>query len=231
MSGSIKMDVSDFQEEFRKRVKRSKRTLAEVTNEAGFQILHKAQELTPKADLAAIESLGVTYRERAKNGKMLKRKQSIFTPTDAFKLIALKEMWSRGPSPRSFANAAALAEATRKKLARRKSSRGFIASGWVPAMRALIRRLRGGKSLSGPDAKRFPATKGGAIAANEDNWSPFVEITNATGMSAPGQSAASQTRVHDELETAWKKAIEHVTEDWSSYAAKQIENAVHGDVV
>lgn len=225
--GYIKMDTSEFQREFRARVQRSKRTLAEVTDQAGLQILRKAYELTPKADVAAIEALGVTYRDRTKTGKLLKRRRSIFNPTGQFKLIALKAMWKNGPSPRSFGSAQELDAAIKRKLSRRKSSIGFVAYGWVFLMRQLIKKVRSRVEI--PTGKRFPNAQGSAQGANPDSWSPYVEVVNATGMSAPGQSAESQNRVTNELETAWRKAVDATVADWADYAAKELEKSIHGE--
>lgn len=227
VSAYITFDSQAFRDEFRKRVLRSKRTIAEVTNEITFQMLKEAYRQTPKADRAQIDALGITYRTVNRKGtKLLKKPKPNFTPNTTFKLIALKELWARGPSPRSFANAAALYQAIQRKLSRRASSVGFIPSGWVPAMRALIRRIHGG-SVAG--TKSFKNSKGGATPATDASWEPFAEIENATGMSAPYQSEASRARVEAELTQAWSKAVDIITADMASYAAKQVENALHAD--
>lgn len=228
MGVHIEFDTKAFREEFRKRVLRSKRTIAEVTNEVAFQILKAWQRLIPVASRAAIEALGITYRTHAKTGKLLKRKQAIYTPTSAFKLIALKSFWQRGPNPRSFANAAELDAAIRKKLAKRNSSVGFVASGPVPAMRALIRKIHGG-SMTGASNRSFKGTKGGATPASDASWNPFVEFENATGLNVPGQSGASSTRVEGALTSTLGRAIEEVTEEMAEFADKEIEKAIHGD--
>lgn len=225
----IKLDTSDFQTEFRKRVERSKRTLPQLINEATLQILVYAQRITPRGDLAAIEALGITYRDRSKTGKLLKRKKSVFNPTTSFKLIALKQMWKRGPSPRSFGSAQELDNAIRRQLSRRKSSISFVASGFGPAIKEIIRRVRGGRAIGADKVKAFPHTHGSAQPATNDTWEPYAVIEHATGMNAPGQTAVSQNRVLNELETAWRSGVDHVVEDWAEYAAKQLENAIHDE--
>jgi hypothetical protein len=229
MATGITFDSTAFRAEFRARVLRSKRTMAEVTNETAFQACKAAQKRTPKADLASIEALGITYRTTTKTGKQLKRRKGIYAPTTAFKLIALKEMWTRGPSPRSFANAAALDTAIARKLSRRASSRGFVASWVVPAMRALIRHIHGGASLSGDQAKRFKGTKGSAKPANDSSWNPFAEIESSTGLNGPHQSAASQDRVYNHLERAWNQGLNDVTEEMGQYAETQLQKTLDGN--
>lgn len=218
MSGpNLKVDTREFQKEFRKRVLRSRRTIGEVTNEVAFQILRAWQRLIPKASRAIIEALGITYRTRTKTGKLLKRKQAIYTPTSAFKLIALKEMWKRGPNPRSFANRQQLDEQVRKKLGRRSSSVGFVATGPVPAMRALLKKIHG---AAPPGLRTFPGTKGSAKAADEGSWNPEVTIENATGMNGPFQTAVSSARVESELMAQLQKAVDEVAQDMAAYEKK-----------
>ncbi len=218
MSTGIQFDSRAFREEFRKRVLRSKKTLAEIVNEVTFQILRRAWKLTPKADRSAIEALGITYRTMNKKGtKLLKKRKAIIQPTTAFKLIALKAMWRFGPKPRSFASAADLNAAIAKKLGRRSSSVGFIASGWVPAMRRIIMAIHG-RSLTGGGLKTFSKTRGGAKPAVE-SFNPFAEIENATGMNAPNQTATSQSRVYRSLEKAWGQALDEETADMAAYDA------------
>lgn len=228
MGLTCKFDTSEFRREFRARVLRSKRTLAEVTNEVTFQILREAYRRTPKADRSKIESLGITYQTMNKAGtKALKRKKGIYRPTTAFKLITLKGLWKWGPKPRTFPSAAAIDEFTRKKLAKRNSSVGLVASGFVPAMRAMIRKL-GGKSLTGGEARVFKGTKGKGRPA-EEGWNPFAEIEHATGMSIPHQSSASQARVSKEVEDAWVGAVDVVTEEMATHVARQVEKALHDE--
>ncbi len=222
-------DTREFREEFKKRVLRSKHTLAEVTNEVTFQILRMWQKLIPKANISEIEALGITYRTMNKAGtRKLKRPKPVYEPTSAFKLISLADMWRRGPSPRSFANAAALDENIRRRLARRRSSVGFVASGPVPAMRALLRKIHGG-NLEGGTGKRYPGTIGSAKPASEESWNPYAEIENGTGLNSPGQSTASANRVYTMLETTYSRAVDAITEDMARYAEKQIEKAIHGE--
>lgn len=229
VSVRIQFDSSAFRAEFKKRVQRSKRSLAEVTNEVAFQILRAAMRRTPKADRSKIESLGISYQTMNKAGtRALKRARAVISPTTRFKLIYLKSLWRAGTSPRLlFANAAALDGVMKKKLARRSSSVGFVASGWVPAMRGLLRKIHG-QSLSGADAKSFPATQGHAIPASDASWNPEAIIENATGMNAPGQSSASQARVENELTEAWQRGVNDVTAEMSAYE-KKIERAFHGE--
>ena len=105
---------------------------------------------------------------------------------------------------------------------------GFVASGPVPAMRALLRKIHGAV-LSGGDNRTWKATKGGAKPASEESWNPFCEIENATGMNVPGQSEASSARVHAELEKSWHQAIAEETDDLAAHAAKRIEKALHDE--
>lgn len=218
VSTGISFDSTAFREEFRKRVLRSKKTLAEITNEVAFQILRRAWKLTPKADRSQIEALGITYRVTNKKGtKLLKKRKAIISPTTAFKLIRLKALWMFGPKPRTFANRAALDSDAAKKLGRRSSSVGFIASGWVPAMKAIIRKIHG-QTLTGGGLKTFKATKGGAKPA-EESFNPFVEIENATGMNAPNQTSTSQNRVYNELAKAFEQAVDEETADMARHDA------------
>lgn len=221
------MDTGVFQAEFRKRVLRSKSSIAEVTNEVTLQILFAWQKLIPKANRAEIEALGITYRTTAKSGKLLKRKKAIYSPTTAFKLIALKALWRNGPSPRSFGNAGELDEAIRRKLALRSSSVGFVASGPVPAIRALLRKVQGKGSWG--QSRSYPGTKGKGIPASEESWSPFAEIENATGMNGPHQTEASKTKIEAMLTSTWQRALAAVVEEWADYVAKQIEKALHAE--
>lgn len=228
MGLEIKFDSVAFREEFQKRVLRSRRTIGEVTNEIAFQILKRWQQYIPTAKRSIIEALGITYRTVDKKGKTLKRRQAIYNPTTTFKLIALKEMWMRGPKPRTFANREQLEDVIRKKLGRRSSSVGFVASGPVPALRALVRAVHGG-SLTGRMTKSFKGTKGRATVADESEWTPFVEFENATGMNGPNQSAVSQARVERSLTATLERALGDVTQDMADHAAERIERTLQGE--
>lgn len=229
MGPTIKFYSEDFRREFRERVKRSNSTIAELVNEAAFQIMREWQKLIPKADRTQIEALGITYRTTNKKGtRALKRKIAVYSPTSAFKLITLKNLWKFGPSPRSLASAAALDDLVRRKLARRNSSVGFVASGPVPAMRALLRKIHSG-GMTGAENKVYPGTKGSARPAIEGTWSPFAEIRNATGMNGPNQDETSRGRVFNKLMETYHKAVGNVTAEWHQYACRRLERTLHGD--
>lgn len=225
---TLEFDSEAFRLQFKKRVLRSKRTIAEVTNEVAFQILRAAMKRTPRANRTEIEALGISYETMNKKGtRALKRRRAVIDPTNRFKLIFLKNLWRYGPKPRTFANAAAIAEAAKKKLGRRSSSVGSIASGWMPALRALLHKIHGA-NLSTGEGRTFKWTHGSGTPASDGSWSPEVIIENATGMNAPHQSSASVARVESDLTTAWQVSLQEETNAMWRYE-KKLEAALHDD--
>jgi hypothetical protein len=175
----------------------TQRSLAEVCNKKAAMIAIQALNNTRKASRASIEaSLGqlTTVTRTTKAGKTAKSRrlslvqaQQVNAPLAALlvnkRRAALGEPGLRG---------AAMTKGIRKFLSRRFSSIGFLASGWLPAIKALSAVLKERFAVSrDKGVKQYGRRKGGAQSA-KDGWNPVATIWNAVQGSGSANAKVNQ---------------------------------------
>jgi hypothetical protein len=201
---TVTFDTKEFTKTFRAKVAQSSRSLTDNVNGAALSIMRHALLKTRRADKAAIEALGVIYQTHGKRGKLLKKRRGIYAPTIRFIGIFLGNLKKLGLSGRSFPNRAALEAAAKKALAKRMSSIGFLASGWLPAARVLARALKerfdtGGIRQRGKD-------RGRGVAAKPGVWNPTAIMANSS-FQTRNQSGESRERANAFIQSGLKEAF------------------------
>ena len=154
MAAKMKLNTAEFDRTMAKYLSLSKKTIAEVVNKKAYFIAANALKLTVKADR---KELNAFVRDKRRVAATLIKMFKLKRPFD------LKEY--------------------QKKLGKfRRRTIGYIAAGWVMAVRILGRAARMPRRVKGATMKGRP--KGSARFANKKNWNPVAKIINSTGHSA-----------------------------------------------
>lgn len=187
----VALDSRAFQKTFREKVAQSTRSFQENVNGTAFSIAQEAIKLTKPAQRAEIEALGITSVTMGKRGRLLKRGYNRYDPTPRFLGIYIAHLKKIGKSPRDFANRAALISGAERALGARLRSISYLASGWIPALRAFASVLHRGFYRG--SARQFGVKKGRAIVAKH-GWNPMAEFANSAGGSEKDPLSAARVR-------------------------------------
>lgn len=159
----------------------SRGVMADVLNRKALYIARGAMERTKRASRAQIEKLGLvtkSVRQRTTSKGKIRNVRSFDFQTEtaiANYAGALKRV---GKSPRQFQDRAALAKAARRWIARKLTSIGFIASGWIRPIRKLQTLVPSSGFSTFTDARQYGKPKGYATAAKKSDANPFAIIAN-----------------------------------------------------
>lgn len=163
-------------------------------------IIIKAYMYTRMADRAKIEQtlgvVGYTISTSKKTGKLRRRKAILDLRFSLAELIIQKRHRFGSGTGLNMPRAQAR-EKARKMIAAIVRTIGFIRSGWIPAMRALDRKVKEGRSIT-PDRAGTGQQRGqpkGYFKSFEGGDRMFFEAGNTTKVAAPiGEQALQRAR-------------------------------------
>ena len=191
-SSGIQFDLSQFQDGLRAKLRVTKKTEAEILNQAGGSVVANAIRLTKKASAADIR------KTLQSNGTVFRLLQS---PQMQSRLPKKLTGFTRGTHTRAQINAAATA-----LIRARVSSRGYIAAGWFAALstfRPGANRRLSAQGLAG-QGRATRATPSRLIATFENH---------ARGAGAVG-AAALQQALNDEGQSVQSYAEKKLAQAW-----------------
>lgn len=217
MISTVQIDTREFDRALKQYLAVTSKTLPEAINHKAGNVAAKAYTETAKADRQKIAAdLGAYYGQvMGKRGKLLKGNR-ILAPTDKDKLARARALFvAQLRRLGKLDSTAGITEKLPLWIKRKVGSAGFLAAGWVPAIRTLLGRLgvplRGGQS-----AKNY----GRAIRA-KDSLDPFAVIENNN---TPKENKQSAERV---MARGLKKAFDLETADMETYLAKKAQQAAN----
>jgi hypothetical protein len=227
----ITIDTKAFGRELARYLTVARKDAATVLNTKAFFITLTALWNTPKVPSSKIErELGRAGSPRARvpqpHGRRTThhRRTSVRgRPTIANLIVQAR----RRKAGEKGLKGAALAEATRKFIGKRKRSRAFLASGWVPAVAALAnyvdaaQRYKGGRSASrNGDVRIYGRNKGSAIPAdaNKQGANLTAAIVNSVTPSGPRSSQAEAV-----MRRALQEAIDKEMASMAEYFDKKMQ--------
>ena len=192
-TSGIQFDLSTVQDGLRAKLRVTKKTEAEILNQAGGSVVANAIRLTKKASAADIRSV------LQSNGTVFRLLQS---PQMQRRLSKKLVGYTRGTHTRAQINAAAA-----QLIRLRVSSRGYIAAGWFPALatfRPGSRRRVSARGLAG-QGRATRATPSRLVATIEN----FSRGAGAVGAAALQQAlneegASMQDYAKKKLAAAWR---------------------------
>lgn len=187
MAGAIRFQ--DFSRQFKEYRAVSSRGLKEDVNQKAFSIVLAASKLNKKADRARImadlraDEVAVAQKVRfTKDGRVL-RGREIFQRKYPASLYGIVN-WKRNRLGKSSIAGAELEAEVAKEWARRRSSPGFMRSGWLAALARLAAAI--GKPVSKNTQRRAGKSLGdsapalGGISPTARFWNDaFSEITSS----------------------------------------------------
>lgn len=213
MDVDLKFDTVQFRRVLEEYIATTSKSVAKALNSKAYQLAWHAERLTKRASRADIESLGVVatkLRRNRKTGALGKGAAVIDKPRVEAILAGL---WRK--QGRTFTNAE-LKEAAKKEIGKRLRAVGYIASGWIPAIRKLF-----GKSdikLGKPESTRRAGTSGTgrAVPATPENAEAIIENSVL---------ALKNSKVANEAEQALHKAGAIVQKDMEEYLLRKMKEA------
>jgi len=218
-------DQSEFDRALLSYLRVTRHTLPEVLNKKALYLARGALQFTPRASRAAIEALGiVAYRIASKTGRRLKKAKAIYNVTDSRARHILLAAW-RKRGELSGKSEADIQAGVKKLIAARLRSIAFLASGWIPAIRAMARKT--GEAATTLDARQFGRPKGRGVPAS-DGWDPVAVIENnvtptdehGAVKEVPAMRAALEQAFAKELASMQQFVIDRMQQDANKVNAK-----------
>ena len=206
----ITVDTSEFTRALREYAATSQRTLAEILNRKAYWIAWKAFRYSPRADRQKIVDLGV--REYHKTGKRGKELKAITRDYTADNLRAVYVGLLRKRNLLYEQGTQINAETIKEHFSRRLGGIGYLASGWVRAIRKLSKHI--GQPANVDVAGK---AKGYAKLAQEGAF-PVVEFANLAEAKfgfAPGTPAR--------MLAAFKRAFDEETQTMHDQAIRRMQ--------
>ena len=179
---TVKVDFRNFNAAFKRYMKATSRTLTEVVNKKAGLIAVQALNNTKRADRSSIENtLGsiVTTTRQTRKGRTVKSKKLSLVKSNSSNapLAALIVNKRRAAKGLPGLEGAQMAQAIRKLLGGKFRSIGFLASGWIQAIKR-IQAAAGSLGLGyNRSVRQYGESKGGAIPAKE-SLNPIATIFN-----------------------------------------------------
>ena len=210
----------EFTRQFARMRQFSKRGLAEDVNQKAYSILIAASKLNKKADKAEIDEffqkssnvVGQKVRFLKSGGVKVGNeiRQTSFPP-EVFAVVN----WKRRKEGKPALRGAELLKAAEKEHSRRKSSVGFMRSGWLAAVANVARKI--GKTVTKNTARRAAQNLGESTPARE-GVNPTAKFWNdafskITSSNPPNEWAAK----------ALQSAIVQETARMGEYVARKME--------
>lgn len=217
---TFSVDTREFQSALKKLYEYSKRTPADFCNKHAFYIARGATRLTPKADKASIATtLGesvITFQNNAKGRTVKGRGFRLVAGSGGSPLAAMiinKRQREKG-LPGLYGKE--MEKAVKAMIGARIRSVAFLKSGWLPAIRALAKIVKGASSFAG--VKTYGQPKGSAEPATV-GWRAICKIINSAGENKNNKGAlhkygapALEQAVRDETASMNKRLEEIVKE-------------------
>jgi hypothetical protein len=190
MAGSVTVDASQLEKLLPAYLKLSQAAAADALNKKALYIASGALDRTRRADRNAIEQLGLvtkSLRQRVtSSGRVRQVRKFDFKAEIAVANYggALKR---HGRNLRQLPDRATVEKAARRWIARKLTSIGVLASGWIAPVRKLAARVGGGQFTPFKDARQYGSPKGYAVPAQSDTLKPFVIIANTANRDRYGK--------------------------------------------
>jgi hypothetical protein len=179
----VTVDSRSFDRAFRDYLKVSQKSLAEICNNKAARVAAAAIRETKRANRGKIESdLGryVTVQETSKRGKVVNRRRLVLNTRTGHtaplaELIINKR---RGRAGQPGLEGAAMAQAVRKMLASRFRSIGFLASGWLAAIKAILPSLVDRSGIRIDRSVKWRGKPKGDAKPARAGWNPLATVEN-----------------------------------------------------
>ena len=209
----IQFDLGGFRNTLNRYLRTTSRSRARALNGKAYEIAARAERHTKRADRGEIEALGVVGIRLRKNRKTgtLKKGANIYDTGGRGRAILIAKLKRDGQAIPSGAEVDSM---TRRMISRRLSAIGYIASGWIPAIRKLFRfaDFKLGRGTS----KQRGKPNGYAIAATEGSLT--AEIANSV-------DALEKGSVQTLAEQALARAFNEAQADMEAYLLRKEKQA------
>lgn len=213
----VSIDLTQFQEEFRRRVQRSSHNLPYVTNAVALGVAKKAYVNTYRASKDKIIGLGAHYRTHSKQGKLLKRPKLVLdSPMRAVFAGWLRKV--KRINPKKLAKGQ-FDKMMAKAISGRLRGVGFIQMGWLPAVRKLAAAIKESFADFTSGAKQKGKPKGSATVAT-DGLKCFAVIENWAKVGEPKVKKYLIDSLRHAIE-AERKEMEKFSAEWFRKNYKQ----------
>jgi hypothetical protein len=195
MAKGFQVDISRFEKLLANAAGVSREVSAYALNRKAYFIARRALELTPRAKRADIEALGLRTvsartrfsESRGRNLTVRKFEANNAALVDNYRRSLL--FHGKRAKVMSYASRADMATDARKWVGKKLRSIGFLASGWVPALRSLSNKVPGGEFQPFKEDVNYRGTrqrKGWARPANPKSRNPVAIIANTISMDRYG---------------------------------------------
>jgi hypothetical protein len=220
----VSIDASRLEKLLPEYLKLSQQVAADALNRKALYIARGAMDNTRRADRNAIEKLGLVTREFRQRitskGRVRQVRKFDFQASIAVANYA-GALKRAGKNLRQLPSRSAVEKAARRWIARKLTSIGFVASGWIAPVRKLAARVGGGQFTPFKDARQYGAPKGYAIPAEQGALNPFVIIANTANRDRYGNE--HPPHVVQMKVDALKKAIAEETFKTEDYIRRKIQ--------
>jgi len=215
MSANLQIDTREFDKALKEYVATTSRTLAQAINSKAGDLASRAYQGTAKADRQKIAAeLGATLgRVKGKSGKLLKGNR-VTVGSDKSKLARARSLFvAQLRRLGQLENTTGLTAKLPGWIKKRVGSGGFLAAGWIPAMRTFIKASGGAPRVKGRGFGR--ATKArdvlNPVAILENNSTPLENRPKAEAI----------------IVKALSNAFVLVTADMEQYLANKAQQAAN----
>jgi hypothetical protein len=202
----FELDTKDFDRAINNLVLHSHKSWSEEINKRALNIAFRAAKGTPRASQEKIEAdltKTTVTKNLSKKGRVLKKPKKRYIPSIlAYKIVA-KRVGLPGLSH------TAMGIAAKKFIGGRKSSAGFTAFGWNPAILAL-----GGHGLGSKKASFDKTVAAGGFATKATENTLEAILVNRAPMALKIGSAALQAAIDDEAAEMIDHLEKKLEEDW-----------------
>jgi hypothetical protein len=181
---TVTSNVAEFQATLRQAIAASSRTITQVILSHAYQVMRHTINSTRRADRSDIEALGVVgyevqLKKRGKGYRMkggqIKRGAAILEDRSRARAIVVSKLRASGKLKGSSTED--ILKRSRMLITSKIKSIGYLAAGWLPAMRRIASRAgipfrRTGEVLTW--GKPI-----GSVEFNLESWSPSITCVNA----------------------------------------------------
>lgn len=228
----VELDTKAFDAAFKRYVKASKRSLAEICNKKAAMIATKAAKYTKRGDKGHIESsLGgyvtVTYTPskgkyagQTRSKRVLQLTKTTVGSRPAYLAQVLVNVRRRNKGLKGYGGND-LSVAARKMVRARLKAITYLASGWIDAIKALLPILENKAGVWVDRSiwtNRGKVAKGGARIAKDVNWTPFAEIKNT--VSPQGKEGA---HAREYIADGLQRGVDEETASMNAYADARLQ--------
>jgi len=213
MAGELHVDMTSFKKTMNAYLASTSKSMVRALNSKAYEIAWQAEKLTKRASRAAIEELGVIATQVfKKNGDRLRRTRSIYAKSSRARAIVAARKRKTGEEiiTRDLEKEAA------KLIGARLKAVGYLASGWIPAIRRLL-RLADFKKSPPTSVKRGGRNTGFATIATTKRQEAV--IGNSVGALAKDDNSRTLA------ESALGRAVAIVQADMEAYLVKKFKGA------